>query len=378
MCMIYIYLYSSASLEFFPVHFETGDLQYISISANMGSLRNNIRLEIGNLNDDIDNLQYELRSLRREAARSRFNNRREVTGIQKPKEITSSSNISGSLRREIRRLNSLDRDSLLYVNFSNISSDKTLNREAKRKLGVLLKMHLPNVYGKLTWAETMKKDAETITATEKVINEAAKLESFAVFSQTSDYWAIRLLADAKMRTAKRDLKQFEISNNSAAACERNALRHRDVDNVSRENELQSNLNSALARDTSPRTLLTTPNVRIASIPANTFIPISFNAGNDPDGTQTGAFQPTSSPPNQIVGSPNFVTQGECVNPAPSPTEDNRVVISEEDNETRVIGSFNRVNSRLRFSARRGVSQGFNTSIQSPVIRKTGLRRTRHR
>lgn len=158
-----------------------------------------LQRDIQEIQRELDDMRQELRILRRNVSRSQFKSGR-LPPIPKPRQVTAASNVVGALRRQIDLLNQSQDLGSRYDQFT--SDDAILNRQLKKMIGTLLKSYIGECYGNMTWYQASL--ATNIESCEEVINAASELEEFRVLAQTADLWAIRLLADAKMRTALRD------------------------------------------------------------------------------------------------------------------------------------------------------------------------------
>lgn len=88
-----------------------------------------------------------------------------------------------------------------YIQFPEGYADKKLNTDAKDALDLLMLQNIGDDYGRLNW-----KSASRTTHREQceaVIRLAAESRDFVVFRQTAFYWAIRDLADQKMKSKGR-------------------------------------------------------------------------------------------------------------------------------------------------------------------------------
>lgn len=158
-----------------------------------------LQRDVQEIQTELDDIRQELRILRRNVSRSQSNSGR-LPPIPKPRNVTAASNVVGVLRIQIDLLNENQDFCSRYDQFT--SEDSTINRQLKKMMGTLLKSYIGECYGNLTWYQASR--ATHIDSCEEVINAASELEEFRVLAQTADLWAIRLLADAKMRTALRD------------------------------------------------------------------------------------------------------------------------------------------------------------------------------
>lgn len=128
-----------------------------------------------------------------------------------------------------------------YEQFS--STDAYTNRELKRIMGELLRNNIPDKYGKKTWYQALRSERSQDCA--KVIEKASLLPEFRVLTQTSNYLAIRLIADAKMRSAQRDGGHADVnvdSEEQVRSSDNNNARNIRTTNVTstRNNERTSN------------------------------------------------------------------------------------------------------------------------------------------
>lgn len=212
-----------------------------------------MRNDITSVNDEVEDLQNSVRVLRREISRSRINSIQDRPLILKPSKVSSNSNIASMVRREISRINACGHFGAPYDNFPNHFSNTVINRQSKKKLGDLLRIHMPEAYGSMSWTESRSQSVDLLKASEIVIQEDSRMEDFYVFQQTSGHWAIRLLADAKMRTAKRDSKSSALAlasvpfpSTASVPCPTNQIQEHPHSNITPaindagRNELPSN------------------------------------------------------------------------------------------------------------------------------------------
>lgn len=175
------------------------------IDFKMSLVRFEIQRELSAVYEELDYLRQELRLLKRHLHRLHGVNT-SLPPIAKPKNVNASSNIVGALRKEIELLNTTNE--LQYEQFT--STDAYANRELKCIMGNLLRAHLPTAYGKQTWYHSLR--SGNSAACDKIIEQASLLPEYHILTQTSNYWAIRLIADAKMRSAQRDRGQAVVDN----------------------------------------------------------------------------------------------------------------------------------------------------------------------
>ena len=123
-------------------------------------------------------------------------------------------NVTLSLRDAIERANStLTDDQEKYIQFMEGYTDKKLNSDAKDALDALMLQHIGSHYGRQNW-----KTASRTTHREQceaVIRQAAASRDFLVFRQTAFYWAIRDLAEQKMKSKGRGRAALIDANKSA-------------------------------------------------------------------------------------------------------------------------------------------------------------------
>lgn len=177
-----------------------------------------VQRELNEMNTQLEDFRQELKYLRRQVS---VLTRRASTPdpIHKPTNFNSMSNIIGCLRREITRLNQDVRLEHTYEQFSR--DDASINRELKSIMGNLLRSKLPSMYGKHSWYYECR--SENSQVCEDIITQASEMRDFFVFSETTNMWAIRLLADSKMRTALPDGAGTD--RNLATESERNLNTH---------------------------------------------------------------------------------------------------------------------------------------------------------
>lgn len=168
------------------------------------SFKSEVQKELIEINSQLEEFRHEIRFLKRQL----YLVKRSTTApdpIRKPKGVNAMSNIAGCLRREIDRLNQNRGNDQAYEQLQH--DDSSSNRELKTVMGNILRSKLPEMYGKHTWYHACR--SKYASACEEVISKACEMREFYVLTQTANMWAIRLIADSKMRTALRDAKMDE-------------------------------------------------------------------------------------------------------------------------------------------------------------------------
>lgn len=165
------------------------------------AFRSDIERQLSEIFTQLEEFRQELRYLKRQV--SLLNGRRRGPDpIPKPRNVNAMSNIARCLRQEINRLNQnrIRRNQEIYDQFPG--DDLSINRELKSIIGNLLRSRLPQMYGKYTWYHACRSQYANVC--EEIILQASEMQEFYVLTQTANMWAIRLIADSKMRTALRD------------------------------------------------------------------------------------------------------------------------------------------------------------------------------
>lgn len=134
-------------------------------------------------------------------------------------------NVAQVLRDVIEKANAvIPEGQEKYIQFPEGFSDKKLNSDAKDALEILMLQLIGEDYGRLSWKTASR--STHMEQCESVIRAAAASPDFMVFRQTSFFWAIRELADQKMKSKGRvaaQLRQNEVQENEGPSWKRMRL-----------------------------------------------------------------------------------------------------------------------------------------------------------
>lgn len=115
-------------------------------------------------------------------------------------------NVAQYLREKITKYNRQSKGDR-YLEFPAHATNRQLNASAKQVIAGLLRKELGASYGLLTWDQVSHSTMQS--KAEHVISEAAKRTELQVYAQTENHWAIRALAEGKMKSELRTVMKYK-------------------------------------------------------------------------------------------------------------------------------------------------------------------------
>ena len=144
-------------------------------------------------------------------------------------------NVAGFLDAYTRRYNQSHENGEQYQVFQDEDSSKHRNTRAKRVIDVILRLEIPNWYGKKTYSQCANLD---IRCMRNVLRKISEDPSMSVFAQGQNYWMIRHLVSQKMYSKQKSLRRKSrkaiLTKPGRDSSVNGAGESSDVDNVSSE------------------------------------------------------------------------------------------------------------------------------------------------